>query len=381
MPRPKLNSNIPKKPLTKRKALTNTSVRKALTGKGLIKKDKQGSKVDFFNTGLTTLNLAASQSARRGWARGRVINLVGDGSSGKTLLTLEAFANAFHQFKKQGELPSKNFPKVTKLILVFNNIEGVMDFPVEEMYGQDFVDAVEWIQSETCEAFGRDYLRRVKALKSGECLMYAADSLDAMVAQAQLDRIEKSVDKDKEEDSSYGTEKAKYFSGGFFNSMCSYMENKDATIFCISQLRENIGVKFGEKYKRTGGKALDFYTHQVVWLREVEKLSRIFRTQKRVYGVRVHAKFKRSKVAKPFREAHFCILFDYGADDIGCCVDYLFGPKDKKIEWDGETYNRAELISMIENDKEQYEMLVDAVEKDWHEIEEEIKPKRKERFS
>jgi recombination protein RecA len=344
-------------------------------------KRKESNKVDFFNTGSTMLNLAASQKGRNGgWARGRVVNLVGDGSSGKTLLVLEAMANAFHTFKKHNDLPSSNFPKVTKLILVYDNVEGVMDFPIEEMYGKEFVKHVEWIQSPTCEAFGRSYLRRVKELKQGECLMYAGDSLDAMVPQAALDRIDKSIDKDKEEESAYGTEKAKFFSGSFFNSMCSYMDGKDATIFCISQLRENIGVSFGEKYKRTGGKALDFYTHQVVWLREKEKLKRTFRGHDRVYGVRTHARFKRSKVSKPFRESEFCILFDFGIDDIGSMVDFLYGPKVKTIKWGNTDYKRNEFIDMIEADDKEYSLLQDAAEKEWFEIEDEMIPKRKKRF-
>jgi transcription termination factor NusB len=259
-------------------------------------------------------------------------------------------------------------------------MEGVMDFPIEEMYGEDFVNAIEWLSSKTCEEAGRDIQRRLMALKDGECLLYAWDSLDASVASAQLKRNEESVKKDKDEESAYGTEKAKYFSGGFFNNVCDLQQNKDATIFMISQLRENIGVSFGEKYKRTGGKALDFYTHQVPFLRVKDQIKKTFRGQERVLGVHVHAKFKRNKCAKGFREAEFPILYDYGIDNIGSMVDYLFGPKVKDIDWDDEKFKRDEFLNMIENDEDEYEKLVEAVEKDWHEIEDAIKPDRKKRF-
>jgi len=217
-------------------------------------------------------------------------------------------------------------------------------------------------------------------LKSGECLLYGWDSLDASVSSAQKERNEKSIKADKDEESAYGTEKAKYFSGGFFNNVCELQQGKDATIFMISQLRENIGVSFGEKYKRTGGKALDFYTHQVPWLRVKDKLKKTFRGQERVLGVRVQAMFKRNKCAKPYRDAEFTVLFDYGVDNIGSMVDYLFGPQVKVIEWNDEKYKREEFIDLIENDKDEYNALVKAVEKDWNEIEKAIKPERKNRW-
>lgn len=358
------------------------TVKKKSLRKTLTEEPKEENKrIDYLNTGSVILNLAASQKGRRGgWARGRIINPVGDGSSGKTLLTLEAFANAFYTLKKFGDIPSYAFPKVKKLLMVYDNAEGVMDFPIEEMYGKDFVDAVEWISSPTCEAGGRNIQRRIQNLKDGECLLYAWDSIDATISSAQKERNVQSLKKDKDEEDAYGTEKAKYFSGGFFNHLCELQQGKDATIFAISQIRENIGVKFGDKYKRTGGKALDFYTHQVPWLRTKKKLSKTFRSQERVYGVRVEATFKRNKCAKPYRDAEFCILFDYGLDNIGSMVDYLFGPEVKIIKWNDENYKREEYIELIENDKDEYEALVDAVEKDWNEIEQAIKPERKNRW-
>ena len=138
---------------------------------------------------------------------------------------------------------------------------------------------------------------------------------------------------------------------------------------------------FGEKYQRTGGKALDFYTHQVCWLSHTGKLEKIFRSQKRAYGITVKANFKRSKVAKPFRTADFPILFDYGLDDISSMLDYMYGPKAKTIEWDGAELKRTELVDLLDGDKKQYEKLQDLVEKEWLEIEEGIRPKRKARFT
>ena len=72
--------------------------------------------------------------------------------------------------------------------------------------------------------------------------------------------------------------------------------------------------------------------------------------------------------------------FDYGMDNIGSMVDYLFGPKPKKIEWNDVSYSREEFIDLIENNPKEYEKLVDEVEQDWAEVEEAVKPERKSRW-
>ena len=302
--------------------------------------------------------------------------------SHNSLLSIEMLANAFHKFKKTNDLPSNTFPKVKKLIMVYNNVEGVMDFPLEKMYGEDFVKSVEWVSSKTCEEFGRDVQRRVENLKSGECLLYVIDSLDATVSSAQKKRNEDALKADKDEDAAYGTEKAKYFSGAFFNNLCEMQQNKDATLFMVSQLRENITTGFmAEKYKRTGGKALDFYSHQVVWLRVKDKLKKTFKGQEKILGVRVVALFKKNKCAMPYREAEFNILFNYGLDNIGSMADYLFGQREKGIEFNGESFkDKKEFISFIEEDDSAEEQLINSVEEQWFEIENELKPKRKKRF-
>jgi hypothetical protein len=236
-------------------------------------------------------------------------------------------------------------------------------------------------------------------LKEEEGLIYILDSIDSLVPKKSVERLESSLKKDKEEEASYGMEKAKYFSSSFFDRLCSKVREKDATIFLISQLREKIGVTFGEKKKRVGGKALDFYTHQVPWLYEKAKLRKTVKGEERVYGIQVRALVKRNKTAKPYRETEFTILFDYGIDNIGSMVDFLYGVKDndkkKKIIWGGErwvkekkekeiregakAFYRDALIKYIEENN-LIEELIDKVEEKWYEIEEGFKPQRKKKY-
>lgn len=343
-----------------------------------ILKDEE--RVEFLSSGSTMFNLAASgKGATGGIPRGRITNIVGDGSSGKTLHSLEIAAWTYYNIQK---ITSNIFAPIKKMSIVINNIEGVMDFPISKMYGESFVSSssVEWIQTGTVEAFGRDYTRRVISLKEGEFLLYILDSWDALTSEKSKERFENAAEKDKEEKGSYGTEKAKYGSASFFSNICDISSGKDATLIIISQLREKIDtVTFGDKYYRAGGKALDFYTHLCPWLAEVEKIKKTFRGEERVIGIRSKARFKRNKVAKPFRESVTIIRFDYGIDDIESIISYLWGPKVDKINFDGEEFTRANFISYIE-ENELESVLVEMAEKEWNKVEDAMKTTRKMRY-
>jgi hypothetical protein len=96
-----------------------------------------------------------------------------------------------------------------------------------------------------------------------------------------------------------------------------------------------------EKYSRSGGKAMDFYAHSVLWLATAKYITK----KDRKVGVVVKAKTTKSKTPRPFRECFFSFLYDYGLDDIGSNVDYLFdlrtekgelNTKAKAIQWNGD---------------------------------------------
>lgn len=312
-------------------------------------------RVEFLSSGSINYNLASSGKAKKGGiGRGRILNLVGDGSAGKTLFALEICAQVFYFIKS---IESKLYPTPKKVTIVYNNKEGVMDFPLVKMFGKRFTDGIEWKYSEFIEECGRDILRRVGTLKKAECLVYVADSIDAFESKKGKERVEKSIKSNNEVDKNMGMEKAKYFSVDFFPRLCSSMKGKDATIILISQVRENMDAGlFGNKYKRNCGKALDFYTHTVCWLAVVKKLTKvmIIKGKKYImpYGVTTRAQFRRNKISTPFREAEIDILFanDFtpdgigGIDDIGTMVKYLGFKKDSIPLW---TKKKNKLIKLV----------------------------------
>ena len=335
-------------------------------------------RTEFINTGSTILNLALSQKGiHGGFARNRIVNIVGDGSSGKTLLALESTHWAFRNILK---IKSKIFPNTKRVRIIYINRERVMDFPVEKMYGQDYVDAIEWEYNiATIEEFGRFFGKVALEYQEGDCIIIVLDSWDSLNSEAGQERFKEAALKNETPDGSYKTEKAAYASKEFFNNCCDLMTGKDITLFIISQTRTKIGITFGEKHYRSGGDALNFYTHQVPWLAEIEKLKKTFKGEQRVYGVRMLAKIKRNKVAKPFRQAESIILFDYGVDNISSMINYLYGPKANKIEFDGyEFKNRDEFIKYIEENELEDE-LSKLCEDKWWEIEDAMVPDERKR--
>lgn len=344
--------------------------------------------VDFLHSGCIPINLALSGKGRDGgWARGRVLNCVGDGSTGKTLLALELAAYCYYNIMGT---KSHNFPKVKKVRIVYDNVEGVMDFPVKKMYGSKFKKDVCWVRSTSAEKFGRNVAREIIDLKKGHFLLYIVDSLDSLVSEASKERFLDAAESDKDEKGAYkGAEKAAYFSQSFFGNLCNLIEDektgvkKDATVFIVSQVRTAIGVTFGKKQYRTGGKGMDFYTHQAAWIRKHKEIERKIKKQERVYGVTCEMKVERSKVAKPFRKSRFDIIFDYGLDNIRSMIRFLYGnPRSFKYNKNRSFNNIEDFILFIEQEGLEND-LARRCEERWEKVESDfLRPleKRKKRF-
>lgn len=352
------------------------------------KTSKYSKRVEFLPCGSSMLSLISSgRIIDGGFPRGRVINIVGDGSSGKTLIALEFLAAVFYAFRAGILPPSQIYkPAIPKrLFIIYNNVEGVMDFNVEDMYGKAFYDAVEWISSPTVEHFGQDFFgKKLANYKPGDMILYVVDSWDALDSQEDKDKFEENIKKIAEgkkpgETGSYELGKQKYASKRFFKKVTADIQsvNADLTLVIVSQVRKKIGVTFGESRYRAGGDALNFYTHLVVWLAEIEKMKMQRLGHQRVYGIKTRARVKRSKVWKPFREADMEIIFDYGVDDVQSLMDFYFGPKKQTIQWLDVEYKRDNLIDLFHSDKEQLNMLKYAVQEVWDDVERRVTPTRR----
>jgi protein RecA len=237
-----------------------------------------------------------------GWAKRQVINIVGDSSTGKTLLAIEICTNFAHKFPT-GKIRYRDREEAFDVGYAVS-----VGLPEERV---DFGDP----DVETVEALERDIIQFADSLKDGEPGLYIADSLDAFT-----DEQEKKRDEDGK--GSFGTGKAKQMSALFRKSV-GKMAKKDVTLVIISQVRDNIGVSFGEKHTRSGGRALQFYSYQVVWLANLGKIKVTRRGIERTVGVNIKANPKKNKAGPPFREVEFPIYFNFGVDDVRAGLEFL----------------------------------------------------------
>lgn len=235
--------------------------------------------------------------------------------------TIVALNTAFEYLKNIYQIKSNIFSEVKKARVIYNNGEAVMDFPINLMFGKKFNELVEWKRSKNIEAAGKDFLSEAYKLKPSESLLYIIDSWDSFRSVHQDDICS---NKEEDNDQAYDFSKQRY-AWKFFAQVCDIIEDnkRDATLIVISQTRSKIGVLFGKKKYRTGGDALNFYTHLVPWLRVIKKQDKTKLGEKRVYAIDCEAKVERTKVGLPFRQAKFRVLFDHGIDDISSMGQYL----------------------------------------------------------
>lgn len=241
-----------------------------------------------------------------GWARGRVVNIVGDKAVGKSLLAIEACAN-FHRQEPRGKI-------------YYREAEAAFDESYAETLGlpEDAVDfGPEGIDTvwDTIEDIFEDLERCLDYCKAHNVPgLYIVDSLDALSSRAELSR---DIDK-----GTFGLEKQKML-GTLFRKLVRRVKKQDFCVIIVSQIRDKIGFVVGDKHTRSGGKALDFYASQIVWLSHLGIINQTVKGVKRAVGVRIKAKCKKNKVGKPFRECEFTISFGFGVEDVLAGVDWL----------------------------------------------------------
>lgn len=316
-------------------------------------------KREFIPSGCTLLDCVLGG----GWVLGRVSNIVGDKSTGKTLLAIEACANFARVFPK-GKIYYREAESAfdesyaTKLGLPRNRVD----------FGPQGTDT----QWRTIENIFTD-LREIVAAhgKSGKPGLYIIDSLDALTSQAALKR--------KIGDGSYNLEKQRIL-GQLFEQLISEFKAARLCILIVSQVREKIGFVIGDKYRRSGGKSLDFYSSHILWLAHVKNIVREMGPIKRLTGIRVHATAKKNKITVPFGKCSFPIRFGFGIDDVTASIEWL--TEHKMVDKLGLKLNQVDkyLDDLDELSNAEYAKRGDqiraAVIQSWAEIDEQFAPTR-----
>ena len=270
-------------------------------GKGSIMRlgDRAQQTVDVYSSGAISLDIALGCG---GFPKGRIIEIFGPESSGKTTVCLHVIANA----QREGG------------VCAFIDTEHALDPRYAKIIGVDTDNLL--VSQPDC---GEDALNIAETLvRSNAISVLVIDSVAALVPRAEIEG--------DMGDSHVGLQ-ARLMSQAL-RKLTALISKSNTCVIFTNQIREKIGVMFGSPETTTGGRALKFYASVRL---DIRRIATIKAPEGQAQGSRVKVKVVKNKLAPPFTECEFDIMYDEGISMAGSLLDVALDQKiiDKRGSW------------------------------------------------
>lgn len=299
---------------------------------------------EYMRTGCDLLDLLiGGDKGVYGLPYGTILNIIGDKSAGKSFVKNEIMAANYWKFRD-------------RFVFHSDDAESGDTFDSMRLYNVDLHPDEHKIgpkrigDSATVEQMDAQVSLVLQSMEPGQVGIYALDSLDGL-SDATREEMEANrlkllkAGETVEDPGDYGAQIAKFMSQQFFRTKHKKLRDAQLSVIIVSQIRENMKAgTYGQKWTVSCGKALEFYAHTRIFLKTIYQIKK----GDRVIGVYVSASTTKSKTPRPYRTVYFTIFFDYGIDNIGSNLDFLFDLRGK----DGELTKAAKEITWSETARE-----------------------------
>jgi RecA/RadA recombinase len=261
----------------------------------------------YQTTGSTLANMMISGGKDTGYPFGSVVNVVGKKGSGKTFLAVEGIAASMHKYPG-------------KVKHYYDDTEEGNYFDTESLYGYK----LNMHNSGTYEKMSLQLNKEIDDLKKDELLIYVNDSWDGLSTEKEKENLEKAIKNFKKTDS---TERDDTFGGAaramagstFFRDNIKKIESSNTLLIIMSQVRlQKAGMVMYES--KSGGNALDHYSSTIIKTKETFQIIK----EGLHIGSILHLTSPKSRSPRPHRECHIRIFFQYGIDETGSNLIYLY---------------------------------------------------------
>jgi len=285
---------------------------------------------EFISTGSSTLDLAISNKPNGGIAVGRITEINGLESSGKSLLGAHILAETQ---KKDG-------------IAVYIDTETSVSQEFMEVIGLD-LNKMLYLHLETVEEIFEaieEIVTKVRESDKDRCVTILVDSLAAASTKVEME-----ADYDKD---GWATSKAIIISKAMRKITQMIGKHNVALVF-TNQLRQKLGVMFGDPWTTSGGKALPFHASTRIRLKN---MGQIKDTKKNVLGMKCRAQIVKNRLGPPLRHADYDMYFDRGIDNYG---GWLTAMKEHKLVKSGGAW-----YTLVDQNGDEHKFM----SKDWEEL-------------